>query len=100
MLQRPYHKVALIDIAKSQRTHVETCGQVVYRRKMVDGDWHITLAIGINKIVVEIIPSIPLIPPTKNTWIIVQGIRRYDEAHNWPEIHPVERWIPAKIGCK
>jgi hypothetical protein len=57
--QRTYHAVPLAKVATSQQTHVETCGQVVYVRHQLDGDWHITLAIGTTKVVAEIIPLIP-----------------------------------------
>ena len=53
-LQRPYHPVPLAKVATSQRTHIETCGLVVYKRKMKDGDWHLTLAKGAVKVVVEV----------------------------------------------
>lgn len=87
---RRYHVVALEKVRHSKRTHVETCGPVVYSRKMGDGDWHITLDNGRDKVVVEIIPLIPLDPPRKGQVARVRGIRRYDDSHKWPEIHPAE----------
>lgn len=88
---RRYHVVPLEKVAASKRTHVETCGPVVYRRRMADGDWHITLDNGRAKVVVEIIPLIPLTPPRKGDLVRVRGIRRYDDSHKWPEIHPAEQ---------
>jgi hypothetical protein len=88
---RPYHKVALERLVTSQWTHVEVCGPVVYRRKMKDGDWHITLDNGKGKVVVEIIPAIPLDPPRKGAIVRVWGISRMDRDHGWPEVHPAER---------
>ena len=119
LAQRPYHVVPLAKVATSQQTHIETCGQVVYVRKQQDGDWHVTLAIGDVKVVAEIIPTlIPVValelldppsaqtnrpvllePPRKGAWVRVRGIRRYDDDHNWPEIHPVESWTTARPGC-
>ncbi len=96
---RPYHKVALEKMATTQWTHVETCGPVVYRRRMADGDWHITLDNGKAKVVVEIIPLIPLDPPKKGTIVRVRGISRIDRDHGWPEIHPAE-WIEVVEVCK
>jgi hypothetical protein len=119
LAQRLYHVVPLPKVAASQQTHVETCGQVVYVRHQQDGDWHVTLAMGTTKVVLEIIPTLipvaalelldppstqsnnPVLiePPNKGAWIRVRGIRRYDDDHNWPEIHPVEGWALAPKGC-
>jgi len=99
LAQRLYHVVPLPKVAVSQQTHIETCGQVVYVRKQLDGDWHITLAIGAAKVVAEIIPLIPLEPPPKGAWVTVRGIRRFDDEHKWYEINPVESWVLAAKGC-
>ncbi len=88
---RPYHPVALADVATTRWTHACTSGPVVYVRKMQDGDIHITLDNGAAKVVAEIIPLIPLPPPQKGDTVEVCGITRYDKGHGWPEIHPVER---------
>jgi hypothetical protein len=87
---RTYHHVPLAQVAKSQLTHIDTCGFVVYVRKQQDGDWHLTLTEGKAKLVVEIIPAIPLPVPKKGQWMRVRGIRRFDEYHNFAEIHPAE----------
>lgn len=106
---RTYHYVPLTKVAASKWTHIETCGPVVYVRYMDpkrggDGDWHVTLAIGAVKVVVEIIPAIPLPIPRNGQTIRVRGISRCDLGHgrsvngicSWPEIHPAES---IEIGC-
>lgn len=87
---RTYHRVPLVDVAASRWTHVETCGPVVYVRRQADGDWHLTLDDGRGKVVVEIIPAIPLPVPRKGQLVTVRGIARQDRGHGWPEIHPAE----------
>ncbi len=92
---RPYARVPLEQVATSRRTHIETCGPVAYVRQQQDGDWHITLDNGRAKVVVEIIPAIPLTPPRKRQIVVVRGIRRVDEWHHWTEIHPAEAIAPV-----
>lgn len=96
---RPYHPVPLEQVATTRHTHVETCGQVVYRRKMADGDWHLTLARGRVKVVVEVIPAIPLTIPRKGATVTVKGITRIDRHHAWAEIHPAEA-IQVVPSCR
>lgn len=91
-LKRPYHKVDLEKMSSTRWTHVETSGLVVYVRKMQDGDYHVTLAEGDVKVVLEIIPALPLPPPRKGMRIRAWGISRIDRHHSWAEIHPVEGW--------
>ena len=88
--ERHWHYLSLLQATKTQQTHICTVGPVVYVRKQQDGDWHITLDDGKAKLVVEIIPQLPLPVPKKGDRIEVCGIHRYDEKHNWPEIHPAE----------
>jgi hypothetical protein len=87
---RTYHRLPLAKVAASSWTHIETCGPVVYVRRQQDGDWHLTLAAGVAKVVVEIIPAIPLPVPKKGQVVRVRGISRFDKAHAWPELHPAE----------
>lgn len=88
---RPYHRVTLAQMATTRWTHVETCGPVVYRRQMADGDWHLTLSDGVARVVVEIIPALPLPAPKRGDTIRVRGISRRDSGHaDWPEVHPAE----------
>lgn len=94
---RPYHRVTLAQMQTTSRTHVETCGPVVYRRQMADGDWHVTLDDGVSQVVVEIIPALPLDPPRKGQIVRVRGIARWDKAHGWAEVHPAEAiWAVAR----
>lgn len=88
---RKYHDVSLEDLADGTRwTHACVTGPVVYRRKQTDGDWHITLDNGRSKVVLEIVPSIPLTPPKKGDTVRACGVTRQDTHHKWWEIHPVE----------
>lgn len=96
---RTYHVVPLERVAASQWTHIETCAPVVYVRHQADGDWHVTIARGAVKVVVEIIPALPLPVPKKGQTIRVRGISRQDKDHLWAEIHPLESWEPV-AACK
>lgn len=96
---RTYHPVPLEKIAQTSRTHVETCGPVSYVRKQQDGDVHVTLDNGRAKVVVEIIPLIPLPAPKKGQIVRVRGISRYDKGHRFVEIHPAEA-IEVVPSCR
>ncbi len=87
---RTYHVVPLSRMAVSRHTHVEVCGPVTYVRRQGDGDVHVTLDDGRAKVVVEIIPSLPLPVPRKGQRVRVRGIRRVDERHAFVEVHPAE----------
>lgn len=83
--------------------HTKACviGTVVYRRKMKDGDWHITLLDDKQrKLVTEIIPELPLIPPRKGMEILACGISRPDDRHDWNELHPVTHWEDMSLVRK
>lgn len=88
---RIYFNIPLEKMATTLRTHVCVEGPVVYRRKQKDGDWHVTLDNGKAKVVLEIIPAIPLPPPPKGSYVEACGISRFDKHHGWGEVHPVER---------
>jgi hypothetical protein len=88
--QRTYHRIPLEKLATSGRTHVEVCGPVTYVRRQKDGDIHVTLDNGKAKVVVEIIPLIPLPTPKKGQLLQVRGISRFDRGHKFTEIHPAE----------
>jgi len=93
---RKYHVVSMDKLATTRWTHVCVTGPVVYRRKQQDGDWHVTLDDGKAKIVLEIIPLIPLPVPSKGQVVEACGISRVDPGHKtdgegWPEVHPVEK---------
>lgn len=91
-LPKHYHLVTF----EKTTLHRKACvvGTVVYRRQMDDEDWHVTL---INerqtKLVAEIIPELPLVPPAKGEKVMVCGIASKDEHHNWNELHPVTYWF-------
>ncbi|HXI13455.1 MAG TPA: hypothetical protein VNM92_12555 [Thermoanaerobaculia bacterium] len=92
---RIYHTVPIEKMATTRRTHVCVTAPIVYRRKQQDGDWHLTIAKIVNgveyKVVVEIIPLIPITPPRVGQIVKACGITRLDREHgNWPEIHPAE----------
>jgi hypothetical protein len=97
--ERVYHRVPLDKVAASSRTHIDTCGPVVYVRKQQDGDFHVTLDNGKARVVVEIIPLIPLQAPKKGQTIRVRGISRFDKSHRFAEIHPAEQ-IDVVKDCR
>jgi hypothetical protein len=104
---RVYRSVALTDVDTTSWTHVCTKGHVVYVRLQKDGDWHITLSDGTEKVVLEVIPTVNLDlrvdssrqrliakdgrPVDKDETVEACGITRYDRWHRFVEIHPVER---------
>jgi hypothetical protein len=55
----------------------------------------------VARVVVEIIPAIPLSPPRKGSIVRVRGISRFDKDHGWPEVHPAEHiWIVKSCRAK
>jgi len=96
LLTRTYHVVAIRDLPTSLRTHVAITGRVTSVRHEADGDWHIWVSDGRVKIVVEIIPLIPVPVPRVGACVQVRGIRRIDaergHAHR-VEIHPAEQLL-------
>ena len=91
-----YRTVPLSEMATTTWTHVCVVGPVVYVRRQQDGDIHVTLDDGYAKVVLEIIPQLPLPSPVKRTVIRACGITRYDRKHGWPEVHPVTSWRRIK----
>lgn len=102
-LTRPYARETVASLATSRATHVEVSGQVTLVRAERDGDWHFRVSDPQGRFVVcEIVPSltgirtplgfVELVPPRRGQYVRVRGIRRYDAWHQWPEVHPVERW--------
>lgn len=87
-----YHTLTLAQAQTTTWTHVCVSGPVVYARKQADGDEHITLDDGRNRVVLEIVPEHPLPAPVKGQRITACGIYRWDKRHNWPEVHPVWTW--------
>jgi hypothetical protein len=97
-LARPYHRETVASLRASTHTHVQVAGTVTLVKREADGDWHIRVSDDAGRfIVAEIIPALPMTPPTKGQRVVVFGIRREDNerGHGWMEVHPVERWTPA-----
>jgi hypothetical protein len=68
-------------------------GRVVFKRKQVDGDVHITPQVGKQFIVLEEIPELRLKTlPAVGQKIKASGIVRYDGVHKWWELHPLVSW--------
>lgn len=90
--RRQYHEVAIAEFATATHTHVRTTGVVAYVRREADGDVHLRIEDGGAFIVAEIIPELPMTVPRRGEYVMVGGIRRYDDelGHGWYEIHPVE----------
>jgi hypothetical protein len=78
----------------ARRTCITVAGRVVRVRALGDGGWRIRLAdTGGALAVGEIRPSNPLPLPRAGAHILLRGALRYDEAHNWYAVDPVETWI-------
>ena len=93
---RHYWPVTVEQVATTAHTHVQVTGRVKLVRYERDGDTHIMLTGVTGFVVAEIIPELPLPAPTIGQRITVYGISRWDKEHSWAEIHPTERWEPAK----
>jgi len=64
---------------------------VVYTSQEDDNDFHARLSDKEGNIVIfEIIPKIPLTKPKVGDFLLGKGILRFDKAHNWYELNPVE----------
>lgn len=81
----------------SAKTKVAVEGIVDKIAKQPDGDYHIiiTNTYGLP-LVTEAIPEIKLPLPEVGNKIKIWGIVRFDEFHNWWEIHPVIGWEKVK----
>ena len=91
----PYHTITVEKILQSY--HRKVCVEdvtVTYRRRQKDADWHITVvdAKG-RKLVLEIIPELPLPLPQVGRSIDACGILGYDKYHKWYELHPLVKWV-------
>jgi hypothetical protein len=98
---RTYHHVAIADFPRTKHTHVCTEGVVTLKRREEDGDAHLRVSASRSVfIVAEAIPQIPVTLPRVGDRVEVCGISRYDKAHLWFEVHPVERIrvLPQAIG--
>jgi hypothetical protein len=85
-----YSYLPIAAVGTTRRTHVCTAGPVTYVRQQADGDWHVTLDDGTTRLVLEIIPRLPLPVPRKGQRVWACGITRDDHDHGWRELHPVE----------
>lgn len=92
--QRTYWPVSVDSLATGHviHTHVEVTGRVTLVRHEDDGDTHIKLIGQRGFVVLEIIPGLPLPAPRVGMHIRAFGITRYDQAHAWHELHPLEKW--------
>lgn len=94
-----YHDVGLVDFIAngSTKTKVAVEGIVDKVAHQPDGDYHVVIRplyvpVGLF-LVTEFIPEIKDLPlPNKGDHIKIWGITRFDEPHNWWELHPVIGW--------
>jgi hypothetical protein len=69
-------------------------GRVMRVRAGRGGGWRVRLTdTGGRLAAAEIRPSCPLAPPPVGIRVIVRGSIRFDEAHDWYAVDPVEEWI-------
>lgn len=90
-----YHLVTMEKIPTTRARKV--CVQdvtVTYTRKQTrDGDVHVTVQdTKGRKLVLEIIPELPMETPAKGATIRACGILGYDKYHGWYELHPLVHW--------
>jgi len=93
-----YYDKGLADfiVNGSHKTKVAVDGIVDKVAKQPDGDYHIIMSLQYVPaglfLVTEAIPEIKLPLPKEGDHIKIWGIVRFDEFHNWWEIHPVIGW--------
>ena len=97
-----YHDAGLADfiVNGSTKTKVAVEGIVDKVTHEPDGDYHIIMRpqyipIGLF-LITEAIPEIKLPLPKEGDHIKIWGITRFDEPHNWWELHPVIGWEDVK----
>lgn len=93
---RTFHRMPLASLAVTPYPRAEVCGPVVYLRRQRDGDLHITLDDGSAKVVLEIVPELPIKPPKKGQIIRAKGVVRWDTLHRFIELHPLLTWRAVK----
>lgn len=97
-----YHNVGLIEFIAngSTKTKVSVEGIVDKITQEPDGDYHIIIRpqhLPAPVLVTEAIPEIKDLPlPEEGEHIRIWGITRFDEPHNWWELHPVVGWEEIK----
>lgn len=92
-----YHDVGLLDFIAngSTKTKVAVEGIVDKVTHEPDGDYHIIIRppyLPFPVLVTEAIPEITMPLPKEGDRIKIWGITRFDEPHNWWELHPVIGW--------
>lgn len=92
-----YHDVGLTDFIAngSKKTKVAVEGIVDKIIHEPDGDYHIIIRpqyLPSPVLVTEAIPEITLPLPEEGDHVKIWGITRFDEPHNWWELHPVIGW--------
>ncbi len=91
-----YHDVDIVDFIEngSKKTKVAVEGIVEIVTAEPDGDAHVVVKSNIGSaLVTEFIPEIKSLNlPAVGEKIRIWGISRFDEPHNWWEIHPVIGW--------
>ncbi len=69
-------------------------GRVIRLRPRADGGWRIRLAeTGGALAAAEIPPFCPLPLPPVGARILMRGRLRYDEAHAWYAVDPLDAWV-------
>lgn len=93
-----YHDIDLVTfiVNGSTKTKVRVEGIVDEITHEPDGDYHIVIRptyLPKPVLVTEAIPEIKDLPlPSVGDHIKIWGITRFDEPHNWWELHPVIGW--------
>ncbi len=89
-----YPTVPLAKIASGTwvRPRAKITGTVAFIRKEDDGDVHIRLTSGKDRVILEIIPELPVSVPKIGDTITAWGVVRWDGEHRWAELHPLVGW--------
>ncbi len=92
-----YHNVGIEDfiVNGSTKTKVSVEGIVDKIFHEPDGDYHVIVRpqnVPGLYLVTEFIPEINLPLPKEGDRVSIWGIVRFDELHNWWELHPVIGW--------
>lgn len=97
-----YHNVGLLDFIAngSAKTKVAVQGVVDKVTHEPDGDYHVNIRpqnLPFPVLVTEAIPEIKdLTLPKEGDYVKIWGITRFDEPHNWWELHPIIGWEKLK----
>ncbi len=97
-----YYNTSLADfiVNGSTKTKVAVEGVVDKIAKQADGDYHVIIRPPYVPfsiaLVTEFIPEVTLPLPKVGDRIKIWGLVRFDELHNWWELHPVIGWEMLK----